>query len=72
MPHIEIGKVKGGPLDCFDEFGADYDITELNDKLVRIKHATRDQVTLEIVHEMPPVWPSTFFFPNSVEIGGSS
>lgn len=60
MPTIEIGHIHGGPLDCFDEFGADFDITELNSKLVRIVHATKDQVVLEVVPEMPPTWPPAF------------
>jgi hypothetical protein len=57
VAQIEIAVPLGGPLDCSDEWGADYDITELMGKLVRVRHVARDQIIFEVVAEQPPCWP---------------
>jgi hypothetical protein len=60
---IHISTILGVPLDCSDDFGADFDITELMGRVVRVSHVARDEIVLELVPDEVPfagvvsAWP---------------
>jgi hypothetical protein len=49
MATVHIACPMGGKLDVSDDKGMDLDPTDLNDRIVKIVHVTRDEIVFEVM-----------------------
>lgn len=54
MPSIHISALYGTPFEVMNEKGDWADLTALNGKLVRVSHATVNEIVIEVEEEMSP------------------